>query len=182
MARLALAATAAQVAAAGADTGGMGDIWEPLGLVLAVVAVGALGLAWWEHRRRLAEVERRLEDSENSRFMLERQADTLGARLAALSEVLAEWHPLSRGRGAGTQGDQAERAAAMSAAMNRMAAHAGREDSAFPDTQPMIVKSALPPADRGEDPIDPIEPSEPSEPPPFAPTLPAPMGLPTPPR
>jgi hypothetical protein len=167
-------APAAQVAAGRADTGEMEDLWAALGLFLAVLVVGALGLAWWEHRRRLAEVERRLEDSENSRFLLERQADTLGARLAALSEVLAESHPSARGRAA--QGDQAERAAAMSAAMNRMSVQAARDDSTWPETQPMIVKATSVPAVPSERADEPATPTS------FAPTVPGPIGLPTPPR
>ncbi len=179
MAAFAPAAPAAQVAAGRADTGEMEDLWAALGLFLAVLVVGALGLAWWEHRRRLAEVERRLEDSENSRFLLERQADTLGARLAALSEVLAESHPNVRGRGRAAQGDQAERAAAMSAAMNRMSVQAARDDPTWPETQPMIVKAtavpAMPavPSERADEPAKPTS---------FAPTVPGPIGLPTPPR
>lgn len=162
----------------------MEAVWVPLAIGLAVLIIVALAVAWWEHRQRLAEVQRRLEDSEQSRFMLEQQAGEMDARLVALSEALvtkrtragseAAAGPASArssvpssaasaapSSGTSAPGDQAERATTMSTAMNRMSAPAQRDDVFWQDTQPMVGTSA-----------------EQN----FAPTMPAPLDLLTPPR
>jgi hypothetical protein len=144
----------------------MDAIWAPLGIGLAVLLFVALGVAWWEHRQRLADMQRRLEHSEHSRFMLEQQAGEMDARLVALSEALAT-------RPAGPAGDQASRAATLSTAMKRMGARpaGGAGDAPWEETEPMVLKPSTPPA-----------PPVASSPPDFAPTMPAAADLGLPPR
>lgn len=141
----------------------MDAIWAPLGIGLAVLVFVALGVAWWEHRQRLAEMQRRLEHSEHSRFMLEQQAGEMDARLLALSEALAT-RPAAKG-------DQASRAAALSATMKRASTRPATGDASWQETEPMVLKSA------------PRRASSPAPAPPdFAPTTPAPADLDLPPR
>jgi hypothetical protein len=143
----------------------MDAIWAPLGIGLAVLLIVALGVAWWEHRQRLAEMQRRLEHSEHSRFMLEQQAGEMDARLLALSEALAT-RPAAKG-------DQASRAATLSATMQRASTRPAAGDATWQETEPMVLKPAPRPA----------PPPAPAPPPPdFAPTMPAPADLDLPPR
>jgi len=55
---------------------------------LAALVLVALAVAWWEHRKRLVEMQRRLAWSEQSRFMAEQQAGEATARLAAIGRAL----------------------------------------------------------------------------------------------
>lgn len=55
---------------------------------LATTAVVGLAWAWWAHRQRLAEMQRRLAWNEESRFELERQTQALDERLATMAQAL----------------------------------------------------------------------------------------------
>jgi len=61
----------------------------PWVIALAALAV-LLGLAWawWAHRQRLAEMQRRLAWNEQSRFELERHTQALDERLATMAQAL----------------------------------------------------------------------------------------------
>ncbi len=67
-------------------------ILNPVGLSLLALLVVALVVAWWEHRKRLREVTRRLAVSERSRRELTARAQALGAQLgeARAAGVLAQ--------------------------------------------------------------------------------------------
>ncbi len=55
--------------------------------LMGVIAI-AVALAWWEHRKRLQDLQRRLAWSEQSRFMAEQQADEAAQRLAEIGRAL----------------------------------------------------------------------------------------------
>lgn len=60
-----------------------------LGAVLgAVLLMAGLGWAWWRHRARLNEMQRRLAWNEQSRFELERHTQELDLRLASMAQTL----------------------------------------------------------------------------------------------
>jgi hypothetical protein len=60
-------------------------IGSAVGVVLALAA-GVWG--WWQHRVRLIDMQRRLQWSEQSRFALERHAQEVDLRLAAMAQTL----------------------------------------------------------------------------------------------
>jgi uncharacterized membrane-anchored protein YhcB (DUF1043 family) len=58
-------------------------------IALLAIAFGVgLAWAWWAHRQRLAEMQRRLAWNEQSRFELERQTQALDERLATMAQAL----------------------------------------------------------------------------------------------
>jgi hypothetical protein len=56
--------------------------------LLTGTAVVGLAWAWWAHRQRLAEMQRRLAWNEQSRFELERHTQALDERLATMAQTL----------------------------------------------------------------------------------------------
>ena len=98
-------------------------------LALAVAVGAAVG---WQHRRHLANLRRRLEDAEHSRFEISERTAELGERLALVQGALAaQQQALDASR------DLAERRAALERALDR-----GRDSvphPAWPDTQPMTI-------------------------------------------
>jgi hypothetical protein len=175
----------------------MNAIWAPLAIGLAALLLVGLGVAWWEHRRRVAEMQRRLEHSEHSRSVLERQAGEMDARLLTLSGALAS-RPAAAASSGPADGDQAERAATLSTAMQRMSSTASTatatsgttssgaggaagigDERSWQETQPTVLKSA-PPALEPHPPAD-YAPTQPA-PLEYAPTQPAPLDMTLPPR
>jgi len=60
-----------------------------IGSAVAVVLVlAAAVIGWWQHRTRLNDLQRRLQWSEQSRFALERHAQEVDLRLAAMAQTL----------------------------------------------------------------------------------------------
>ena len=66
-----------------------GQAWIGLALLIAAVATAGGAWAWQRHRAHLAEIQRRLAWSEESRLELEQRAESVDARLEALTRALA---------------------------------------------------------------------------------------------
>jgi hypothetical protein len=105
------------------------------GAGLAALACAGAAIAWWRHRAHLAELQRRLSWSEESRFMLERHAETVDAQLQEMSLALQAQEALLESRG------QMERSAAMDLLMSPPSPAQAAAD--WIDTQPLG-----PPGDR----------------------------------
>lgn len=96
-------------------------------LVLALVAAAAY--AWWRHRAGLREMERRLAWSEESRFQLEREAESTDARMQEMARTLQhQQQALLAAR------DAAVRRATLEAALDKAAAGS---PTPWADTQPL---------------------------------------------
>ena len=104
-------------------------------VLLALVALPVAGWTWWRHRARLAEMKRRLAWSEESRFQLEKHAETVDAKLQDMARTLqTQQQALQASR------DAATRRAVLEAALDKAA---GTTPSGWADTQPFG-----PPGDR----------------------------------
>jgi hypothetical protein len=66
----------------------MEGIIIPLGLGLLAVVAAAVVVAVVEHRKRIAEMQKRLAWSEESRFAMEQHAEAMDARLAAIHAAM----------------------------------------------------------------------------------------------
>jgi hypothetical protein len=103
-------------------------------LVLALVAGAAF--AWWRHRVGLLEMKRRLAWSEESRFQLERDAESTDARMQQMARTLQhQQQALLAAR------DVSVRRATLEAALDKAAT--GSAATPWADTQPLG-----PPGDR----------------------------------
>ena len=89
-------------------------------VLLAGTAVVGLAWAWWAHRQRLADMQRRLAWNEQSRFELERHTQALDERLATMAQTLKTLESERR--------------------------PAPRPVPAWPDTEPLLKPPVPPPA------------------------------------
>jgi len=106
----------------------MDATWFPIVTVATVVAACSGAAAWWHHRQRVAQLRRRLADTEHSRLELADEALDLRQRLEAVDQALAAQKPTPGG-------DLAERRAALDRALDRAPSAVG----SWIDTQPMTV-------------------------------------------
>ncbi|ODV09332.1 MAG: hypothetical protein ABT20_11235 [Rubrivivax sp. SCN 70-15] len=110
----------------------MNAYWPLLLAAVLAIALAAGAAVWLQHRRHLANLRRRLEDAEHSRFEISERTAELGERLALVQGALAaQQQALDASR------DLAERRAALERALDR-----GRDSVPhlpWPDTQPMTI-------------------------------------------
>ena len=78
----------------------MDSIFLWLGAAGAALLLVAICVAWWEHLRRMADIERQMSWSEQSRFALEARAREVDARLLAMTAVLHNQFANPAGAGA----------------------------------------------------------------------------------
>lgn len=115
--------------------------WAAVGSGIALLAAGAW--LWRRHRRNLADMRRRLEFAEESRFELERHAEEVNVRLAQMSRTLQQQQQaLDSAR------EMAKRRAALEALLH--AAGGAPLAGSWADTQP-LDDTALPGAASGPD-------------------------------
>jgi Flp pilus assembly protein TadB len=108
-------------------------------LLGALVLIGAAA-AWLAYRKRMAEIQRQLAWSENSRFALEEHAREVDARLQAMSEALDSQQRARHGTP-----DVAARRGVLAGALHRMT-HPPVAPAVTPwaDTEPMVAESEAP--------------------------------------
>ncbi len=118
----------------------MDILLKSLGIASGLLLLVAVTVAWWEHRKRLAELHRSLADAENSRSALEEKVREVDLRLDALNSSLE-----SHKEALAATRDTHERKATLDGALQRMSGPpptAGEggptQNSVWPDTQPMI--------------------------------------------
>ena len=128
-----------------------------LGAASAALLTVAIAVAWWEHRKRMAEMRRELAWSENSRFALEDHAKTVEERLQAITARVE-----SQRQELHTVRDITQRRQALEGALQRMSQPAAVADAppgAWINTEPMVLATSVPP--RLDAPhFDPTEPAE----------------------
>lgn len=66
--------------------------FAPWLLALAAAGIAVAAALWWRHRRKMAEMERRLAWSEASRFELEHQVQAADEKLQALAHAVRKQH------------------------------------------------------------------------------------------
>lgn len=106
---------------------------------VALLAVGGLVL-WWQARVRMAQILHQLEGSEQSRFALELHAETVDARLEAMTQVLAAQ------KEALAASEAARAAIARSEADLANDGPATQSATSWPDTQPYAGDDAWAPS------------------------------------
>jgi hypothetical protein len=73
-----------------------------IGITSGILLAVAVAVAWWEHRKRMAELRRELADSVNSRFELEVRVRAVDERLKAMNATLeSQRHDLAATRESG---------------------------------------------------------------------------------
>ena len=137
-------AAAAQCAAANADTLGVNIVLFWLAVASAAVLLVALAVAWWEHRRRVA-------DRAHDPAWSDTEIDIGALAGAAEVDLALDTHhtqPAHRLNLSDEEREQAARQAVLAAALSRMARHKAEptQRNAWADTQPLI--NAAPTAQR----------------------------------
>ncbi len=147
-----------------------------IGITSGVLLTVAVAVAWWEHRKRMAELRRELADSVNSRFELEVRVRAVDERLKAMNATLeSQRHDLATTRETGHRKGLLEQtmqrmstppAAATAAAPAASPAHPAParraapaaddpRSSVWPDTLPMVQDTtAAKPAEPRRNPQD----------------------------
>lgn len=124
---------------------------------IVALAVGGLFLtaaavAGWEHRRRIAAMNRRLTRSEASRFAAEQEAEAKEAQVETMHRALRDQRRAAASAGSMTMpemplpvvGDQAQRQWTLHDAFGRMAQIPRPAAPVWVDTEPMVGASLAP--------------------------------------
>jgi hypothetical protein len=131
-----------QAAASMADSRSMDSLLTWIGAIAGALLVVAVVVAWWEHRKRLAELRLQLINSEHSRFELEERVRAVDLRLEEMSATLqTQQRDLQAAR------EASHRRTTLDHALQRMSrAPADAGNSAWPDTLPMVQATDVPQA------------------------------------
>ena len=119
----------------------MDQFFSWLGMASAALLVVAVAVAWWEHRKRMAEIRRQLAWSENSRFAMEEHVREVDVRMQAMSVALeSQQQALTGAR------DPSKRKDLVSQTLQRMSTPPQTSGSAGSAPHPATVADATKPA------------------------------------